>query len=107
AQRIAIANAYEVLTKMPPSPLIVGRRDFFPMEDESELVLVLDDVRGQALTVHLADPRQALGADAKLRVITDMLRGLAHAHAHGVLHRALTPSSVLVAEASGRALLTG
>jgi serine/threonine protein kinase len=107
AQRISIANAYEVLTKMPPSPFVVGRRDFFPLEDESQLVLVLDDVRGQALTVHLADPRQALGVDAKLRVINDVLRGLAHAHAHGVLHRALTPSSILVAEASGRALLAG
>lgn len=107
AQRIAIANAYEVLAKMPPSPCVVGRRDFFPVEDESQFVLVLDDVRGQALTVHLTDPRQALGADARLRVLTDLLRGLSHAHAHGVLHRALTPSSVLVARDTGRALLTG
>jgi serine/threonine protein kinase len=107
SQRIAIANAYEVLAKMPPSPFVVGRRDFFPIEDESQFVLVLEDVHGQALTVHIADPRQALNADAKLRVMTDMLRGLAHAHAYSVLHRALTPSSVLVAGSSGRALLTG
>lgn len=107
AQRVAIANAYEVLTKMPPSPFIVGRRDFFPTDDDSQLVLVLDDVRGQALAVHLTDPKQALGADGRLRVITDLLRGLAHAHAHGVLHRALSPSAVLVTEGSGRAVLTG
>jgi serine/threonine protein kinase len=107
AQRIAIANAYEVLAKMPPSRHVIGRRDFFPVEDESQFVLVLDDVPGQALAVHLANPHQALGADARLRVVTDLLRGLAHAHAYGVLHRALTPSSVLVAGDSGQALLTG
>ncbi|MBX6387505.1 MAG: protein kinase [Frankia sp.] len=107
AQRIAIANAYDALARMPPSPYVVGRRDFFPVEDESRYVLVLDDAPGQALTVHLSDPRQALGADARIRVIIDLLRGLAHAHAHGVLHRALSPSVVLVTGASGQSLLTG
>ncbi|WP_329007635.1 protein kinase [Micromonospora rifamycinica] len=106
-QRHMIANAYEVLAKLPPSPFIVGRRTFFAIEDESQFVLVLDDTRGQALTVHLTDPRQALGADAKLRVFGDLLRGLAHAHAYGVLHRALTPAAVLVSDVNGRALLTG
>ena len=70
-------------------------------------MLVLDDTRGQALTVHLTDPRQALGADAKLRVFGDLLRGLAHAHGYGVLHRALTPAAVLVSDVNCRALLTG
>lgn len=106
AQRIAIANAYAVLENTPSSDYVVGLRDFFAVEDESQFVLVLDDVRGQALTVLLADPRRPLGADAALQVVTDMLRGLAHSHAHSVLHRALTPSSVLVA-GSGRAMLTG
>ena len=107
AQQHAIANAYEVLAKMPASPYVVGRRTFFPVEDESQFVLVLDDVRGQALAVHVADPRRALGADAKLRVIGDMVRGLAHAHASSVLHRALSPATVLVVAGSGQALLTG
>ncbi|GGK89304.1 protein kinase [Sphaerisporangium melleum] len=106
AERVAIANAYEVLTKMPPSEYIVGRRDFFPEEDESRFVLVLDDVRGQALHLRLNDPRQPLTADAKLGVIRDILRGLAHAHRFRVIHRALTPAAVLVT-GGGRALLTG
>jgi hypothetical protein len=38
AQRLAIANAYDALAAMPPSPCIVGRRDFFPVEDESRYV---------------------------------------------------------------------
>ena len=107
AQRTAIANAYHVLARMPPNPCIVGRRDFFPVEDESRYVLVLDDVPGQALTVHLSDPRQALAADARVRVITDLLRGLAHGHAHNVIHRAVGPSVLLVTGASGQSLLTG
>jgi serine/threonine protein kinase len=107
AQRTAIANAYYALARMPPNPCIVGRRDFFPVEDESRYVLVFDDVHGQALTVHLSDPRQALAADARFRVITDLLRGLAHAHANGVVHRALSPSVVLVTGTSGRSLVTG
>ncbi|WP_239395157.1 serine/threonine protein kinase [Frankia sp. CiP3] len=107
AQRLAIANAYDAVSRMPPHPCIVGCRDFFPVEDESRYVLVLEDLAGQALTVHLSDPRQALGADARGRVITDLLRGLAHAHAHGVLHRALNPSVVLVTGPSGQSLLTG
>lgn len=107
AQRHMIANAYEVLAKLPPSPFIVGRRTFFASEDESQFILVLDDVRGQALTVHLTDPKQALSADAKQRVFTDLVRGLVHAHAHGVLHRALNPTSVLVSGENGRTMLTG
>jgi len=106
AQQLRIANAYQALIRMPPHRCIVGRRDFFPIDDESRFVLVLDDVRGQALHIHLSSPRQALSADAKWGVIADILRGLAHAHAHRVIHRALSPATVLVTN-SGRALLTG
>ncbi|WP_328463492.1 protein kinase [Actinoplanes sp. NBC_00393] len=106
-QKLKIANAYEVLAKLPPSPFIVGRRTFFASDDDSRFVLVLDDTRGQALAVHLRDPRQALSADARLRVLGDIVRGLAHAHAYAVLHRALTPTAVLVSSDTGRALLTG
>src|SRR5690606_22485033 len=47
-----------------------------------------------------------LGSGERLGVIQDLLRGLAHAHAHGVIHRALTPASVLVTD-DGHAVLTG
>jgi len=106
AERIAIGNAYEVLVKLPPHECIVGCRDFFPTEDESQYVLVLNDVHAPALYLHLNNPQLALAADQKFRVINDMLRGLAHAHAHRVIHRALSPSTVLVSGA-GRAMLTG
>ena len=81
-------------------------RDFFPSEDESQYILVLEDVRASALLLHLTDPQLALTMDGKLRVIRDMLRGLAHAHANRVLHRALSPATVLVTAAGG-GMLTG
>ncbi|MEV0586832.1 NERD domain-containing protein [Nonomuraea sp. NPDC050310] len=92
-----IANAYQSLAGLPAHPNVVRPRDFFAIDDESRFVLVLDDVHGEAL--HL---RRRVG----LEVVRDMLAGLAHAHAHHVVHRALTPASVLVTDA-GRALLTG
>jgi serine/threonine protein kinase len=106
AERIALSNAYDMLVRLPSDKCVVGCRDFFPNEDESQYVLVLEDVRASALLLHLTDPQLALTADEKLRVIRDMLHGLAHAHAHRVLHRALSPTTVLVTGTSG-GMLTG
>ena len=106
AERIALANAYNMLLRLPSDPCVVACRDFFPNEDESQYVLVLEDVRAGALLPHLTDPQLALSMDAKLRVIKDILHGLAHAHANKVLHRALSPTTVLVTQ-SGGGMLTG
>jgi serine/threonine protein kinase len=106
AELIAIANAYEMLMRVPPHDCVVHCLDFFATEDESQYVLVLEDVTARALYLHLSNPQLALAADVKLRVIRDMLRGLAHAHANRVLHRALSPTTVLVTGAGG-AMLTG
>ena len=106
AERIAISNAYTMLLRLPSHECVVGCLDFFSGEDESQYVLVLEDVSARALFLHLADPQRALAMDAKLRIIRDMLRGLAHAHAYRVLHRALSPATVLVTTAGG-AMLTG
>ena len=106
AERIALANAYNMLLRLPSDPCVASCRDFFPNEDESQYILVLEDVRAGALQLHLTDPQLALSMDAKLRVIKDMVHGLAHAHASKVLHRALSPATVLVTE-TGAGLLTG
>ena len=106
AEKIAIANAYDALLKLPSHDCVVGCLDFFPSEDESHYVLVLEDVAARALLLHLTDPQLALTGDGRLRVIRDMLRGLAHAHANRVLHRALSPTTVVVTMTGG-AMLTG
>ncbi|MBB2911506.1 serine/threonine protein kinase [Streptosporangium becharense] len=106
AERRLITNAYQALTRIPPHPCVVRARDFFAIDDESRFVLVLDDVHGQALHLHLTAPRQTLSTEARLDVVEDMLLGLAHVHANNVIHRALNPACVLVTE-NGRAMLTG
>ncbi|MEU7855724.1 NERD domain-containing protein [Nonomuraea sp. NPDC049141] len=98
AERQRIANAYQSLARIPPHPCVVRSRDFFAIDDESRFVLVLDDVHGEAL-------HRRLGTGVRLGVIQDLLRGLAHAHANGVIHRALSPACVLVTD--GHAVLTG
>lgn len=106
AERRLITNAYQALTRIPPHPCVVRARDFFAIDDESRFVLVLDDVHGQALHLHLTAPMSTLSAAARLDVVEDMLLGLAHVHANNVIHRALSPACVLVTE-EGRAMLTG
>src|SRR5437868_4223905 len=108
AERQRIANAYKSLTKIPAHPSVVRSRDFFAIDDESRFVLVLDDVHGRALhlLLHDLDQLRELDAEAKLQMLRGMMRGLAHVHGNGVVHRALSPACVLVNE-DGLAMLTG
>lgn len=96
AERERIANAYSSLTKLPPHPCIPAARDFFPTEREDGYVLVLNDAPGNSLRVHISTPKQQLTMDQKIRVTEDLLGTLAHCHAHGVIHRAISPDSVVL-----------
>jgi serine/threonine protein kinase len=93
-----IANAYRALSGLPLHPNVVAARDFFSTDDDKSYILILEDVSGQALTVHMARPQLALTLDQKWRVAQDILSALTHAHHHGVLHRNLTPSAILVGQ---------
>ena len=95
-QRTRIANAYNALNHMPGHPGIVGVRDFFATENEDRYVLVTEDVPGQALRLHTDKPNFALTLDQKLHVASELLDALAHAHEHDVVHRNLTPSTLLL-----------
>ncbi|HOA62129.1 MAG: protein kinase [Verrucomicrobia bacterium] len=96
AQRERIANAYQALTRLPPHPAIPAARDFFPTERDDAYVLVLNDAPGSSLRVHLTKPGLQLTMDQKLRVTRDLLSALVHCHASGVLHRAISPATVVV-----------
>lgn len=100
-----ISNAFRTLVDVPGHPNILNVRDFFPAEDESYFVLVTEDAQGQMLRQYLKKATLTLTFDQKLRVIRDVLIGLAHVHAHGVVHRDLTPDAIVIS-ADGHARLS-
>jgi serine/threonine protein kinase len=105
-QRARIANAFMALNRLPGHPCIVGARTFFPTEGEQEFVLVTEDAAGQALRLHIDKPALALTLDQKLRVSRELLEALAFCHEHEVVHRNLTPGTILLGT-DGHIRLTG
>ncbi len=101
-----ISTPMQALGRLKASEHIVACVDDFPLDDQAGYVVVLEDVRADALRVRLTDESAPLGADAKRRVMSGVLAGLAHAHAKGVVHRGLTLDAVLV-DRDGDAMLTG
>ncbi|MDT0468733.1 methylation-associated defense system protein kinase MAD6 [Streptomyces gibsoniae] len=104
-----IAIAYEALGKLSSHPNIVGVKDFFAADDdESSFVTVYEDIPGHALRLHLTGTTTPLSADQKLRTLVGALQGLAYVHSprSRIVHRAVSPSTILIAS-DGRALLTG
>lgn len=101
AARHRMARAFQALTALPSHAGIVAPREFFSLPDESGFALVLEDVGGRALR-----PAEFRAAPLEVRLgwIGDLVSALAHAHAHGVVHRALSPAAVLV-DRDGRARL--
>jgi serine/threonine protein kinase len=95
-QRERIANAYTALSRLSAHPAIPAARDFFPTERDDAYVLVLNDVSGSSLRVHLTKPGLQLTMDQKLRVARDLLSALTHCHAQGVLHRAVSPATLVI-----------
>ncbi len=95
-QRERIANAYTALNRLPQHPAIPAARDFFPTERDDAYVLVLNDTPGCSLRLHLSKPALALTMDQKLRIARDVLAAVAHCHANSVLHRAISPATIVV-----------
>jgi serine/threonine protein kinase len=105
-QNALISNAGKALSRLSIHPNILGVKDFFPNELEDTYYLVTFDVPGNALKVHLEEQDQALTYDQKLKVAQDVLSGLHHAHIHEVVHRNLTPTTIIVGT-DGQTYLTG
>jgi len=105
-QKARIANAFYALNRLPGHPLIAGAKGFFATEGEDRYVLVTEDVAGQALRLHIDKPALALTLDQKLRVARELLGALAFCHAHAVVHRDLSPGTLLLGS-DGHLRLTG
>lgn len=106
-QQKQIGVAYEALGKLPAHPAIVGVRDFFPDTDDRGYVTVYDDVPGQALRLHLGPAAEdPLATDRKLKVLLQVLDGLALIQSRRLVHRALSPATILLT-GDGRAMITG
>jgi formylglycine-generating enzyme required for sulfatase activity/dienelactone hydrolase len=58
--------------------------------------LILELLRGRTLAERLRHGK--LSVDEALRIATEVAKGLAHAHAHGVVHRDLTPGNVFLCD---------
>ncbi|HEU4679152.1 MAG TPA: NERD domain-containing protein kinase family protein, partial [Terrimicrobiaceae bacterium] len=102
-----IGIAYEALGKLPPHPAIVGVKDFFPDHEDRGFVTVYDDIPGHALRLHLGDnPVEPLTRDRKLLILRQVLSGLSHAQSRKIVHRALSPATILLTQ-DGRAMITG
>lgn len=73
---------------------VVGYLDF--LQDQGELYLVTEYIRGQ--TLHERQQRGGLARPEILAVYARIAQVLAEVHAHGVTHRDLKPSNVMLAE---------
>jgi serine/threonine-protein kinase len=75
--------------------------------DEAErfVFYVMAYVRGETLA-HRIIARGALPPAEAARILREVAWALAHAHAHGVVHRDVKPENILLEEGSGRALVT-
>lgn len=105
-QKALIANAFNALNRLPGHPFIAGAKSFFATEGEDRYVLVTDDVSGQALRLHIDKPALALTLDQKLRVARELLEALAFCHVYEVVHRDLSPGTILLGS-DGHIRLTG
>ncbi|WP_440950710.1 methylation-associated defense system protein kinase MAD6 [Methanosphaerula subterraneus] len=98
AERSFIKIAYKALSNLPAHPNIIGVRDIFSVDEDSKYVLVLEDVRGISLKERESDLARPITLDKKIGIATELLGALVHAHAHGVVHRNLTPSAIILSE---------
>ena len=101
-----ISNAYRAVAHMPTHANVLAVKDLFVSDDEDKVVLVTEDLPGQALRLHINKATLALTFDQKLQVMRDVLSALDHAHRHEVIHRNLTPDAILVTK-GGQARVTG
>ncbi len=62
--------------------------------DDGQVVLVLSFHAGETLAAHIA--RAAIPLERAVSLASQLLSALGHAHAHGVIHRDVKPSNIII-----------
>ena len=101
-ERKLISTAFLALRKLPEHANILKVTHCFQSQAGDAWAIVTDDVSAQSLRQYM---RRNPKLDRKRRIITEVLDALRHIHDHGIIHRNLTPDTILVDD-SGRTLLT-
>jgi serine/threonine protein kinase len=104
AQQKLIAHALQAVRQLPPHANILGIQACFTSDENDCVIQVTEDIPGQALQQHIK--KQDINLEQKLAIFRGILHGLDHAHKHGVIHRNITPDTILIA-ADGQVKLTG
>jgi len=104
AQQKLIATAFHAVRQLPLHPNILGIQACFASDESDCIIQVTEDIPGQTIRQHIKN--QDLNLEQKFAIIRGMLHGLDHAHKHGVIHRNITPDTILI-DADGQARLTG
>jgi hypothetical protein len=84
-------------------PHIVTIYDFD--RDGAHVFIVMELLRGRPLDAVLRDKTRGLGYEESAALIAGICRGLAYAHARGVIHCDLKPANIFLQEAGGVKLL--
>jgi serine/threonine protein kinase len=104
AQQKLISTAFLAVAKIKRHPNVLPVQNYFISDTDDCVVLVIDDVPGQVLSQHIK--KQNLNLEQKFAIVRDVLLALEHVHKHGVIHRNITPDSILISS-DGQACLTG
>lgn len=99
-----ISTAMLALGQLPSHQNILSIQECFESSEHNSLVMVTEDVKGQVLSQHIK--KQSLSWKRKISIIKSVLRGLQHIHEHEIIHRNITPDTILVTS-TGQARLIG
>jgi serine/threonine protein kinase/Ca2+-binding EF-hand superfamily protein len=97
-----------IMSGLPPHPNVVNV--FGAYQDPTSVYIVMEECRGKTLSASLAElrPHIASGAVAYYEhnlasVVRQILAGVQHCHAHGVVHRDLKPDNIMIDASRGGA----
>lgn len=102
-RRKQVLRETEALLKIGVHPNIVPAREVFTEDDDHQIILIEDTINGPTLRQVLRDGTP-LTLEQQIGTLIDIVQALKHAHAHGVIHRHISPSAIIFDETGGARL---